>query len=194
MKNTPASVMVLAIIGIVLGILTLLSMVWGAIALFVSFGPPNPMLDTIRHDPIHITFSVCSLVLGLLITLLLLASCIGSLNLWPWARRGMIVYAWLSIAQAIVGTIYNMAYAFPKMAAAIPAGADPATRTATIAGIFFFGGCGALFGLIYPILVLIFFGQSNVVNAFKGIFPASSADPLSPPPGETPQSPQSPFP
>jgi hypothetical protein len=170
MRKVPTSVLVLAIIGLILGALGLCGMVWSVISIFVPFGPPNPMLDALRNDALYLTFTVITAVVGTGFALLLIAACIGSFMLRPWARKGMIVYAWVNIVQGVIGSAFNFIYVFPKMAAALPPGADPAFVMGLKFGMAA-GACGVVLAIIYPACVLFFFSRRHVVDAFNGIFP-----------------------
>jgi hypothetical protein len=172
MHNAPTSVKVLAIIGLVLGAIGALGLVYSFITVFVPIGPPNPILEPLRQDSFYMTSVVLGLIIGIPLLVLLIVASARSLVLKPWARKGMIVYAWLAILQCIVGSVFNFTYLIPKMLSAVPAGAPPEVRAGAIGGAVG-GACGSILGLVFPICVLYFFSRQHVVNAFKGIFPAS---------------------
>jgi len=174
MGKTPTSVLVLGIIGIIFSALGACGLVFALVFLFVPFGPPNPAMTPLLHDVLYITFTGVCVAIGIPLNFLLLASSIGSLKLRPWARKGMIIYSWAAIAQVIISLIFNVAYVFPMMIAAVPADAAPPVKAGMIGGILG-GSCGGLLGLILPICILFFFSRSNVINAFKGIFPTNTA-------------------
>jgi hypothetical protein len=175
MSKTPASVKVISILGIIWGAIGILGLVGSLVLIFVHIGPPNPMLDALNKDPFYIAFSLVVEMIGIFKALLLIGSSVGSLSLKPWARPGMLVYAWVAIVQVVVGAIINMAYVFPKMMAAIPASTPPALRASMQAGMIA-GACGAIISIIFPICILYFFTRLHVINAFKGIFPADPTD------------------
>lgn len=186
MPKPPTSVMILSIIGIILGILGGCGMLFTVVIMYVPIGPPNPALTTLYSDTIYRVVMGVSIPLGLAATVWLVWCAIGSLRLKPWARRGMLIYAWFGLIHTILGGVFNLAYTFPKMMAAVPAGSGPA-HAGAIGGLIG-GTCGAFLGLIYPACVLYFFTRTNVCNAFKGIFPASPTNfPVIFPPDQSPQ-------
>ena len=175
MRNAPTSVKVIAIIGIVLGSLGILGLIWSLITIFAPLGPPNPILEPLRHDSVYIASTIVALIIGVPLTVLLIVACVQSLRMQRWARRAMIVYAWLAIVQCVVGTVFNGAYLIPKMLSGIPAGTSPEMRAAMIGGAFG-GACGGLLSVVFPVCILYFFSRKKVVDAFNGIFPVSPTD------------------
>ena len=89
MPNVPTSVKVLAIIGIVLGCLGILGVMFSALMLFVTIGPPNPLMESLRHDSVYLGITAVGLAIGLPLTGLLIVASIQSLRLVPWARRDL---------------------------------------------------------------------------------------------------------
>ena len=172
MNKTPTSVLVLSIIGLILGGLGILGLILVIGLQLVKFGPRDPMTEALQKDAVYVAISLISSGIGLILGMLCVASCIGSFSLRPWARKGMCIYAWGAMAQAVLGGLYTMFYVYPKMAAALPAAAPPGYRAGVVGGMIG-GGCGMVLGLIYPICVLYFYSRPHVVDAFNGIFPAS---------------------
>ena len=176
MKNTPTSVMVLAIIGIGWSAVTFLGLLWSLVAWFVPMGPPNLALEAMKHDPVYITVTAISAVLSVVVTMVLLVASIGSLRLRHRARRGMIVYAWLEIGKLIYGTILTLTYMSPKITAAMTAAMPPGAPTAPglralMPAILILGACFTLLFMAYPICILYFFTRPRIIDAFNGIFP-----------------------
>lgn len=164
----PTSVTVLAIIGIVLAVLGLLGGVCGTLPLFREPGPGatrNPVIEAMRANPTYMKFAIVSTVLGVLLTIYLLVACISALNLKRWARKGMILYAWLAILNAVVGLIVNAVLLLPILAPMLES-TNPAERGGAYGGI---GGglCAGLVGVVYPIFVIAFMNKPRVVAAFE---------------------------
>ena len=194
MKRVPTSVMVISIIGIILSAFSFMGLCFNFASLFIEFGGPNPVLDALKDDKLIMASSIAGLVVGIPLSILLLVASIGSIKLSPWARKGMITYAWCDIARLCVGILFMLLYSYPKMYEAIQnAGAlPPGVREGMIGGMF--GGiCGALIAPIYPIFILIYYKKQHVIDAFNGIFPAAPTpfpvdypNPPDQPPGQFP--------
>jgi hypothetical protein len=186
MNKTPTSVMVLGIIGIILGALGVCGIGFSVLVMSVPMGPPNPALTALYDDPIYRMSMWIMIPIGMALLAWLVIASIGSLKLKPWARKSMVVYAWVALIQTVIGGIFNMGYVVPKMMAAMPAASAGPAHAGAIGGAIG-GSCGSFLGLIYPTCILYFFTRTHVVNAFNGIFPASPTDfpviyPNDPPP------------
>ena len=166
----PTSVIVLAVIGIVLSVLGVCGLGFSLFILFMPFGPPNPVIDQMRNDPLQMNVMIVGLAIGTPLLLLELVGSIASLRLRPWARKGMLVFAWLTIAQAVWGTLFNLLYVLPKMLAA---NHRPEVIGGMIGGII-----GGLLGLIFPICILYFFTRPKVIDTFNGFNDGSASFPV----------------
>lgn len=174
----PISVTVFGILNIVFAAFGF----FGALASVMLFAAPgeasnNPIVQIINENPGYAAYLKVSTVLGVLVSLLLLAAGIGLLKLMPWGRLVSIGYAIYAIIMVLVNS--GVSYVFlvkPLMDKAAAAhGPEAAGATAgAIGGVF--GGC---FGLIYPILLLIFMFRPGVAAAFR----PSPAGAVQPPPG-----------
>jgi hypothetical protein len=186
MNRMPPAILVLAIIGIVFAALGILGALFGAVVLFFPFFT-DPSLDALRHDPIYITATSITLVFGTLTTILLLAASLGSLKLRPWARKAMLLYALLALAQNLLGTLFNLLYTLPHMTIASPG--SPAARAGFIGGVI--GGLfGLLFNAAWSICILYFFSRPSAIDAFNPAFiPTAAPTPF---PVETPEFPPAP--
>ena len=105
-----------------------------------------------------------SIVLGLLVSLALLAAGIGLLMLKPWARIVSILYAIYSIVMLIVGSVVNYFFLIQPLLQQAQQKQGPEAAGAVggaIGGMF-----GSCFGLIYPVLLLIFMLRPNIKAAF----------------------------
>lgn len=165
----PTSVTVLAIIGIVLASLGLLSSICGGVALIMSssmdlaseMSAPEVAM---QESTLWTGYSIFSYVAGLAMAALLMYGSIGSLSLKPGARKAMLLYAKLAIAFAILGIIMTLVILLP-IARPHFSSSDPAEVAGAWGGVI--GGLlGALLGVIYPIFVLIFFRKPRVAAAF----------------------------
>jgi hypothetical protein len=165
----PTSVTVIAIIGIVLGGLGSLCMPFALIPYFVNLGMPNPVIDAIKNDDALFGWTIFSTVVSWALAILELTCSIGSLSLKEWARKGLLGWAVASLAMALVGTILNFLWLFPKMNA-LTGPAAPGAQIGQYVGM----GVGVLLGVALPLVVLYFFTRPKVVAAFAapGTFPA----------------------
>src|SRR5437762_1384787 len=111
----PKSVTVLAIIGIVLAALGILSLLWSGASFMIQRSRPNPMLGELFNDPTYLTSMCVLLPVGLGERVLLLWASIDSLRLRHWARRGMLAYGWLAIIVGLSAGVFNIVYSFPRM-------------------------------------------------------------------------------
>ena len=170
----PTAVTVLAIIGIIFGGLGVLCKPLGVVALFIPQPGPNPMLDMQRS---MMVWNVANAVVGTLVSVLLLASSIGSLSLKPWARKGMLAYAGLALVLTVVGGVVTMIWIMPKMqeaqrqmlaqqsargAPAPPPGMMNIIQTAGNAGAVI----GLVLALIFPLVLMYFYTRPEVKAAF----------------------------
>src|SRR5262245_31722845 len=106
-QQKPTSVMVLGILGIIFALLGVCGL-FSTAAVFMagsSLGP-NPAMDAMRNDTVYLAFAGVSVGLGLITTVLLLVSSIGSLALQPWARLGMLIYAGVTVVTTLVGSAF----------------------------------------------------------------------------------------
>jgi hypothetical protein len=159
----PISVTVLAIIGIVLGVLGVVCTPFALLPLVLDL-PQEPMQEALYANNLYVGWYYGSTVVGFLLSILLLAAAISALSLKPWARRGLIWYAWLAICLGAIGVVVALVTMLP-LAQQQPA--DPAAAWGLWGGLI--GGvCGGIIGLIYPVFVLIFMTRPHVVAAFEG--------------------------
>ena len=195
----PTSVLVIAIFHFIFGafglIAGLVGVGFGAFAVaqpptppgyMVTSNPPD-MMDTMRYMDanvpgwrvVNLTFAV----LGLGISIVLLAAGIGLVLMKPWARMLSIAYGLLSILLQGCTMLYTFVYVTPAQIALYdhlppPPGMN-AAQAQSIASIGkMTAGCSpfaAVLGLIYPVIVLIIMLLPSVKAAFSGA-PAGAED------------------
>ncbi|MBL7040746.1 MAG: hypothetical protein ISR77_19085 [Pirellulaceae bacterium] len=128
--------------------------------------PPNPVVELLKENQAYYVFTMVSMALGFVATVVLGLAGYGLLKMQPWGRQLSIAYGLYAIVSGIVGMIANWVWLIgPLMEQADMAGAGP-ERAGAMGGAIggAFGGC---IGLIYPIILLIFMMRSNVVQAFR---------------------------
>ena len=169
----PTSVTVFGILNLVFGALGLCGTAWSLTMFFGPFAKEmakgNPVLQKMQANPAFGVYSNVSAGLGFVFTLVLLAGGVGLLRMRPWGRTASIVYGVYGIIAAVVGS----AVAFLFILAPLLQEAEklpPAERAAVIGGVGG-GAIGACFGMVYPILLLVFMFRKNVVDAFAGAAP-----------------------
>ena len=166
----PTAVTVLAIFGIIFGVLGVLCKPIGLAMMFVpQQAGVNPMVDLQRD---MMAWNVINTVVGLAISVVLLAGSIGSLSLKPWARSAMISYAGLAVVMTLVNLVVTLIWIVPamkQMQAQMPQqqGAPnmgAIMQTAGAVGAF----VGAAVALIYPVLLWYFYNRPEIKAAFGG--------------------------
>jgi len=100
----------------------------------------------------------CLVSVGLSIWLIVLS--IGLLRMKKWARRGSVIYAWVSIG------VHTVTRGYPAVIILLSLANPPKDG-----GWHFWGTYAGmtLIGLIYPVLLLIFMKTEKVKRAFAGI-------------------------
>jgi hypothetical protein len=168
----PTSVTVLAIIGIVFGGLFVLCKPFGLLPLVMpNMGPPNPALDVLRTDGMLRALTIGGVLVGLPVSILLLASSIACLSLKSWARKGMLSYAVIAIVLSALTFVAQVIWVIPKMKAIqqqqmanIPNAAFLAEMTGVpITAVEF------LIRLIFPACILFYFTRPHVKAAFENL-------------------------
>jgi len=128
--------------------------------------PPNPVFELMEENQAYYVFTMVTMALGFVATVVLGLGGFGLLKMLAWGRHLSIGYAVYAIIAGIVGMIANWVWLIgPLMERANAAGGGP-EQAGAIGGIIggAFGGC---IGLIYPVLLLIFMMRPNVVQAFR---------------------------
>jgi len=145
----------------------------------------DPIQEAIKNDPNLKMLGQISNGLSAVATVALLAAGIALLKMKSWGRTLSILYAIYDIVSKIVFAVLNLLIMMPLIAAQQDAGGPAAEAIGGIvAGSI---GCGLIFTLIYPILLLIFMLRSNVREAFAAVG-GSGGDDMMQIPDDTPYS------
>src|SRR5262245_34457852 len=117
-RERPVIVLVFAILNIVFGGLGTLGMccagvIVGFFGMVFSSAPPSANLPKFPAD-VLVYFGI-AMVYSLIMSVLLLASGIGLLNMRDWARRGSIAYGVVTIAGSLINTQVYVAFVAPQM-------------------------------------------------------------------------------
>ena len=106
-----------------------------------------------------IAYLLIAYIVSLIISIILIVTGIGLLNLRRWARLWACGYAWFAIIWGIIGVVVNIVSITSDLH-----GVSHENMPAVIGGAV--GGmCGGIVGLVYPILLLIFMTRPNVIEA-----------------------------
>lgn len=162
-SNTkPVSAIVIGIIHLVFGIPGLLFSPFNFIMLRAienESRAPNAAWDIMRDAPGYMVFYKSSLVLGVVMSIALIAAGVGLLIGKSWGRTLSIVYAIAGIIMTLVGAAVNYFFLFAPL--------SQSDSPEAIGGII--GGVvGLVLGPIYPIITLIFMNRASVVEYYRG--------------------------
>ena len=188
-RPRPTSVTVMGILNIIFGSLFLLCYLCNGVSLIMQssnrgggFGGANDpgveLMNQMQAEiPGFMAYQVGSSLLHLTLSILLLTSGIGLLNMANWARILCIFYAILTILSQIGALIFQLAYVNPAMnrwqqefiarqgAAGRMGAADP-TGNVAMSNVQSVGG--AVIGMIYAIVLLVIMLLPSVSAAFAG--------------------------
>jgi hypothetical protein len=183
-STRPTSVSVLAVLGIIFGAIGVLCSPMALVPYYVNFGPPNPVIDTVKNSPPLFTWTVGGTVLGFILGIVLLSGSIGAWSLKPWARKLLVLYGWAALVLGIFNTLIMTLVVMPKASAGATSGMAHTQATAGMIG----GIVGGVLALALPLCMIIFMTRPHVKEAFE-----NAAEPnlppqpqYSPPPPGTP--------
>ena len=153
-KHRPTRIIVFGIIHLLMAFLSLFGVAALVLQLVVEPNPQDPVATAFANSMLLQGWIVVSLVLAVINLVLLLAGGIGLLLDRLWGLRVSAIYAWLTIAAAVIGTGITLLAIVPV---AVEVANDPSSDPAAIGGAV--GGavggvCGGLFALVYPVVVL----------------------------------------
>jgi hypothetical protein len=146
-------VTVFGILNIIFGAMGVLCTPFSLLFLFV-------VPQGIHYAPPYKVWLVASSVLGIGFAIWQLVVGIGLLKLKRWARQGAIIYAGIAIGWCLIGTAINL-ITLATGGMHMPREMLPGFLIGTVAG--------GVFGLVYPILLLVFMLKSNVRAAFENL-------------------------
>ena len=168
----PTSVTVFAVLGIIFGSLGVLGMLCSIPQYFGLQLAPNPMMDGIRKDPLLLTVTLGSLIVGFVMSVWLLVASIGMLSLKTWARKAMVRYGIVYLVTSILSIILSLSVTNPRMRQvteqSMQSNAQLNTpQMKTIMRYSSYGGvCFAVVFLLWPILIIYFMSKPHVKSAF----------------------------
>lgn len=175
MQNRPTGVMVIAILGIILGLLGCicnnpLSAI-GQLMPAADMGSTGfPLLDEAMQAQANLPFWVkftnfATMSIGWLLSLLLITGSIGAIMMKRWGRLCLVFWAPIYMVNtAIYFVVYSITQApMSAQAAAQFSGGAPPPEGLYIAGFM----CCGVFFLIYPFFVMYYMNRGDVKAAFE---------------------------
>lgn len=164
-SRRPTSVLVLAIFGIIVGGLGLLCTPFAPLAYSIQIGPPNPVIQMTRNDPVLWNWTLAACVVGTLLAVLLLAGSVGILGLRRWARSTLLLWAVLAALMGVASAVVEFGFKIPKLMALQNGSNDPALRSAVPSGIAA-AVVAVPIAFALPVCVLYFLTRPKVKAAF----------------------------
>jgi len=158
----PVPVSIFGILNIVFGVYALYSVFATLSTLAITGESKNEIVKIIHDVPAYATWVKCTIPMGLLSFALLVASGLGLLRLAEWARKLSIAYGVYAILFVIAVAIINYTYVLPRaLRATFHADSASSVPVAVIAIM------GGLFGMIYPVALIVFMMRKEIVAAFR---------------------------
>ena len=165
----PTLVTVFGILNMVFGVLGVLGMV-GTLVMFAFMeSSDNPAIKAMKENANYAAWLKLNIPLGLLACAVLIVAGIGLLKLKNWARKLSIGYAVYAIVFGIVGIVVNYLFLIRPMLENAARQRGPEAFGSTVGAIS--GSVGGLFGLIYPVFLLVMMTRPNIVAAFRPVAP-----------------------
>ena len=161
----PKAVTVMAIIGIIYGAMGFLCSPLAVIPYVIKYPQPVPAIDAIKNDQVLFGWTMSSLAMGWLLSIVLLIGSIGALSLKQWARQMLIGWAITGMLLSIAGTVLQIAVVQPRMQDAIGTQSS-AEQTGAAIGRVVGLVLGIGLGVGVPAVMLFVMTRPNVKDAF----------------------------
>ena len=162
MRQRPVSVTIFGILNIGFGMLNAVSLLISMVVLSRTNMAGNPILKQLYDNPQYVAWTKISMPLGGIAAVVLLAAGIGLLFLQNWARIVSIGYGIYAILGGIVGGFIMLKICASMMSQNASGPSGMMVMAPLIGAII-----GMMFGLVYPILLIIFMTRPKVVAAFS---------------------------
>lgn len=164
----PTSITVFGILNIIFGALGICGLSVAVVGLFapMAAGMELPE-DNPMNSPAYRVFTIVTIPLGLVATIVLVAAGVGLLNDKDWGRKFSIGYAIYAIVSGLIGTVLNVVLIMVPMMQQMGGGEQMAAAVGGMVG----GTIGGCIGLIYPALLWYFMTRPHVVNYLRAHSP-----------------------
>lgn len=168
----PASILVLGVLNLLFALLGLFGTL-GSVMILLGMNEANPVYGIMQSSDAYRIFMYVSVPLGVLFIGVLALGGVGLLMSKAWGRTATIVYAVYALVMGVVGGLINSVFLVGPLLEQASHSQGPAAMGA--AGGAIGGLTGSCFGLIYPIVLLVFMFRKNVVEYMR-----SQASPSTP--------------
>ena len=128
--------------------------------------PDIPAYVPLVEHPAFLAYLKAAIVAQFLLAVPLAVSGVGLLLLKPWGRRLALLWAWISIALAVLGIVLNLTVYLPALWEHAQTMRDGPERTAMLGGALGSSIGSMIGGLGYPIALLIGATRRSFVEAF----------------------------
>lgn len=160
----PTSIVVLGVLNLLFAVLGFFGTV-GSILILLGMNTSNPVYWIMQESTAYRVFMYVSVPLGLIFIAVLALAGVGLLISKAWGRTATIVYAVYALVMGVIGGLVNAVFLVGPLVEQAAAGGGPEAMGA--AGGAAGGMIGTCFGLIYPIVLLVFMYRKNVVDFFR---------------------------
>ena len=163
--------MVVAILGLIYAAIDVLGTTANTLmyTLKLDLGTRDPGLEFCYHDLASGIFTTTAALATVVFTIWLVAGCIGSLRLRPWARMAMVRFGWANLGAMLVLEAVYLTAIMPRMMAQYPPG--PQHTMAAVEQVV--QGVLMLVPLGLSITILLIYRRPYVQDAFAGKFAAA---------------------
>lgn len=162
----PAAIKVFGIINLVMAAFGLFGTCFSLLPFIMDLKTPNPVLDMMKENQFYRSYTIFSIILSFVLVSVLGIGGIGLLQNRLWGRTLSMIYAIAAIVTGLVGIMISYLYLVQPMLEKAnqmaPGPEKAAMQVGAIGGMF--GGC---FGLIYPVILLVFMTRPRIVQALR---------------------------
>jgi uncharacterized protein with PQ loop repeat len=162
MRQRPIAVTVFGILNMGYALWKFLGALIGAVVARMNIGA-NPAMAALKNNPTYLLWNHISMAVAAVFGIMLIASGIGLLLLQNWARTLAMVYSVLEMIFVVASAIFTQLVIAPAMASQFHGSSAAFVEMSVKVGFVF----GLLFGLAYPVLLLIFMTRPSVAEAFR---------------------------
>lgn len=161
----PTSVSVFGVLNIVFGVSSFCCLPFTFLTLLPQPGSNNPVAYIIEHSLFLKIWTIGSVILGLLASIVLIIAGVGLMMMKDWGRKVSIGYGIYAILMCITAALVNVIFLIPPLLKEA-GGAGSETMAGVIGGAVG-GTVGVCASIIYPVLLIVFMTRPGVVEAFK---------------------------